>query len=138
MKSADIKEVDTADQPYSGAQVGDKYIDFVINSLQGDANESHVYLAVNELVDTYTNGNGIEISAANVVSVKIDAANANGLGVGVDGVKLDLATATTAGAMSATDKAKLDGIETATDPEVESMLDEVFGAADDEGGQEGA
>lgn len=139
VKSADIKEVETADQPYSGAQVGDKYIDFVINSLQGDANESHVYLAVNELVDTYTNGNGIDISSSNKVSVKIDTANANGLGVGANGVKLDLATTTTAGAMSAADKTKLDGIETATDPEVESMLDEVFGAAEDaEGGQEGA
>lgn len=131
VKSAEIKEVETEDQPYSGAQVGDKYIDFVINSLQGDANESHVYLAVNELVDTYTNGNGIDISSANVVSVKIDAANANGLGVGANGMKLDLATTSTAGAMSAADKTKLDGIETATDPEVESMLDEVFGASED-------
>ena len=32
--------------------------------------------------------------------------------------------------MSASDKAKLDGIEVAGDPEVESMLEEVFGAAE--------
>ena len=36
------------------------------------------------------------------------------------------------GLMSGADKTKLDGIEVATDPEVESMLDEVFGASDEE------
>lgn len=130
VKSASIQEVETADQPYSGAQIGDKYIDFVINSKEGDGAESHVYLAVKELVDTYTAGNGIDISGANAVSVKIDTANANGLETGADGVKLNLATASAAGAMSASDKAKLDGIEVAGDPEVESMLEEVFGAAE--------
>lgn len=39
------------------------------------------------------------------------------------------ATQEAAGLMSATDKAKLDGIEFATDAEVEAMLDEVYGAA---------
>lgn len=115
---------------YSGAQVGDKYIDFVINSKEGDGTESHVYLAVKELLGTYTAGNGIDISGANAVSVKIDTANANGLEAGADGVKLNLATASTAGAMSASDKTKLDGIEVAGDPEVKDMLEEVFGAAE--------
>ena len=59
MKSASVKEVAEAGQPYEGAAVGDKYIDFVINSVEGDANESHVYLAVKDLggsvtVDTAT------------------------------------------------------------------------------------
>lgn len=36
------------------------------------------------------------------------------------------------GLMSGADKTKLDGIEVATDPEVKSMLDEVFGASDEE------
>lgn len=38
VKSASVKEVTEADQPYEGAAVGDKYIDFVINSVEGDAN----------------------------------------------------------------------------------------------------
>ena len=59
VKSASVKEVTEADQPYEGAAVGDKYIDLVINSVEGDANESHVYLAVKDLggsvtVDTAT------------------------------------------------------------------------------------
>lgn len=110
VNSADIKTVETADTPYEGAQVGDLYIDFVINSKSADDTASHVYLPVNELVDAYTGGNGIEVSAQNLISAKIDTANANGLGVTAVGFKLDVATASTAGAMSAADKAKLDGI----------------------------
>lgn len=110
VNSADIKEVDTAEQPYSGAQVGDLYIDFVINSKTADDTASHVYLPVNELVDAYTGGNGIEVSPQNLISAKIDTANANGLGVTAAGFKLDLATTDTAGAMSAADKSKLNGV----------------------------
>lgn len=110
VNSADIKTVETADTPYEGAQVGDLYIDFVINSKSADDTASHVYLPVNELVEAYTGGNGIEVSAQNLISAKIDTANANGLGVTAAGFKLDVATASTAGAMSAADKAKLDGI----------------------------
>ncbi len=117
VKSAEIKEVATADDPYTGAKVGDKYIDFVINVKSGTATDEHVYLPVNDLVDVYTAGNGIDISAANEVSVKIDAANANGLGVGADGVKLDVAVANNstgangkAGAMSAADKTDHDAM----------------------------
>ena len=110
VNSADIKTVETANTPYEGAQVGDLYIDFVINSKSADDTASHVYLPVNELVDAYTGGNGIEVSAQNLISAKIDTANANGLAVTTAGFKLDLATTSTAGAMSAADKTKLDGI----------------------------
>lgn len=110
VNSAYILEVEEENQPYDGAQVGDLYIDFVINSKGADDTATHIYLPVNELVDAYTGGNGIEVSTANVISAKIDSVNANGLGVTAAGFKLDLATTSTAGAMSAADKAKLDGI----------------------------
>ena len=110
VNSADILEVEEENQPYDGAQVGDLYIDFVINSKGADDTATHIYLPVNELVDAYTGGNGIEVSTANVISAKIDSVNANGLGVTAAGFKLDLATTSTAGAMTAADKAKLDGI----------------------------
>lgn len=44
----------------------------------------------------------------------------------------DVVAGGASGLMSGTDKTKLDGIEVATDPEVKSMLDEVFGASDEE------
>lgn len=155
VNSADILTVETADQPYAGAQVGDLYIDFVINSKNADDTASHVYLPVNELVDAYTGGNGITITPQNEVSVKIDTANANGLSADVSGLKMTVATTVAAGAMAAADKTKLDGVaagatkvevstagkikingtdttvvDFATDEEVTEMLNEVFPAAD--------
>lgn len=109
VKSADIKEVTVVDDPYTGAAVGDKYIDFVVNTVGGDGNESHIYLSVQDLVDEYTAGDGIEISATNVIAIKLGT-NTNGLKVGAAGLELDEATTTAAGAMSATDKTKLDGV----------------------------
>lgn len=90
-------------------QVGDKYIDFVVNTAGDDGNISHIYLRVADLVDTYTAGNGIAISS-NSVAVTIDSTNANGLSVGANGVALSTATTSAAGAMSSTDKTKLDSL----------------------------
>lgn len=171
VKSAELKTVTKDNDPVEGYEVGDKYIDFVVNTVGGDGNASHIYLLVSDLVDVYTAGTGIDISASNVVSLTtavqeslakadsalqpedivggtnvtitdgtgddagkkviaaadttytagngiditdeevsavVDSANANGLSVGTDGIALATATAATAGAMSATDKSKLD------------------------------
>lgn len=56
VKSAELKTVETVNTPYAGASVGDKYIDFIINTKDSAdvADESHIYLAVKDLVDTYT------------------------------------------------------------------------------------
>ena len=110
VKSASIK-TSTGDGDPSGFPAGTKYIDFVINtydSQQGTGKESHIYLNVQDLVDAYTAGNGIEISKENVVSAKV--VSANGLSVDADGIKMGLASADSAGAMSAADFTKLDGI----------------------------
>ena len=62
-------EVAATDTPYSGAVIGDKYIDFTINTQAADEDERHIYLPVKDLVDVYTSGNGVNINASNVVSV---------------------------------------------------------------------
>lgn len=55
VRSAELKVVTTADEPYAGAQVGDKYIDFVIYTAEPSAaTNDHIYLPVNDLVDVYT------------------------------------------------------------------------------------
>lgn len=64
-----------------------------------------VYIDVADLVDAYTEGNGITISNTNQVSAKVVAAN--GLSVDTDGIKMGLASADAAGAMSAADFTKL-------------------------------
>ena len=63
VNSADLAVVTTEDVPYDGAQIGDKYIDFVINTKENPSGstQSHIYLPVNDLVDVYTAGNGIKI-----------------------------------------------------------------------------
>ena len=107
VKSATLETCSTADTPVTGYVVGDKYIDFVINDKDGTGTGTHLYLLVSDLVDTYTAGNGIDITN-NAIAVEVDSSNANGLSVGANGVALATATASTAGAMSAADKDKLD------------------------------
>lgn len=116
VSEAEVKTVETADVPYEGAVVGDKYIDLTIANSSG----THVYIPVNELVDAYTGGDGIAVSAQNEISVDIDSTDGNGLGITNGGkLKLDVATPDvysggtkttdgTAGAMSSADKYKLD------------------------------
>ena len=97
--------VETANTPYAGAAVGDPYVDLVV----ANAEESHIYIPLKGLVDTVKAGDGISVTN-NTVSFKVDEANANGLAVGADGISMAVATATSAGAMSAEDKANLDAV----------------------------
>lgn len=62
VKSAEVKTVSTADDPYTGAAVGDKYIDFVINTKDSAGTATHLYLPVNDLVDVYTGSTGAEVT----------------------------------------------------------------------------
>lgn len=104
LQGATLETVTEADVPYVGAVVGDPYIDMAFN----DATQSHIYIPVKGLVDTYTAGEGIEIVDGKI-SVKI-ADNSHGL-VAVDGVMtMLLATKDQDGAMSKEDKAKLDAV----------------------------
>lgn len=104
LQGATLEIVTVADAPYAGAVVGDPYIDMAFN----DAAQSHIYIPVKDLVDTYTAGDGIEIVDGKI-SVKI-AADSHGL-VAVDGsMAMLLATAEQDGAMSKEDKVFIDSI----------------------------
>ena len=104
LQGVTLEVVEVTNEPYIGAVVGDPYIDMVFND---DAN-SHIYVPVKSLVDTYSAGSGIKI-IDNAISVNI-AEESNGL-TAVDGaLMINLATATSAGAMSAVDKAFIDSI----------------------------
>lgn len=118
VKSAELKICADKNDPQVGFAVGDKYIDFTINTKDGEAGttgESHIYLNVKDLVDVYTSGTGIDVSKDNKISVKVVANN--GLSVDTDGIKLGTAgkdaDAETyhAGAMSAAAAEKLAGVE---------------------------
>ena len=111
VKSAEVKTSTGTGDP-SGFPAGTKYIDFTVNTYDtetGTGTESHIYLDVQSLVDVYTEGNGITISEANVISVKVK--EANGLSLTSNGVTMAAAAASNAGAMSAAHYTKLEGID---------------------------
>lgn len=96
-----VKEGKIVDNP-SGQPAG-KYIEL---TLQNQTNP--IYINVADLVDAYTEGNGITISATNEISAKVVAAN--GLSVGSAGIAMALASGTANGAMSSAQFTKLGGI----------------------------
>lgn len=111
VKSAEVK-TSTGTGDASGLPAGTKYIDFTINTYDtatGSGTTSHIYLNVEDLVDVYTPGDGIDISDANVISAKVVAGN--GLSVGTNGIAMAAATASSAGAMSSSHYSKLEGID---------------------------
>lgn len=62
VKSATCETCAKADTPIAGLKVGDKYLDFVINTKDSTvATGDHVYVNVADLVDTYTAGDNIKI-----------------------------------------------------------------------------
>lgn len=68
LKSSSIKTVTTAGTPYTGAKVGDKYIEFVFQN-----NSTPQYLPVQDLVDVYKGDNNyIQVSSTNVIQLRYD------------------------------------------------------------------
>jgi hypothetical protein len=97
-----VKSGEIVDNPVG--QPAGKYIKLTLQN-----QDEPIYINVADLVDAYTAGNGITISATNVVSAKVVAEN--GLSVGASGIAMALATTAAAGAMSSADKGKLDLID---------------------------
>lgn len=62
VKSASVQTVSTANTPVTGYNVGDKYLDFVINTKDDSGSDEHIYVNVKDLIDTYTNGAGLTLS----------------------------------------------------------------------------
>lgn len=61
LNSGSIEIVSRNGYPYSGATIGDKYIDLVLN----DTAKTHVYIPADKLVDIYTGGQYINVDAVN-------------------------------------------------------------------------
>lgn len=63
LRGSSIKTVTTANSPYSGAKVGDKYIEFLFQN-----NNTPQYLPVQDLVDVYTGDDQyIQVTESNVI-----------------------------------------------------------------------
>ena len=53
VKSATVGIVSTANNPVSGYVIGDKYLDFVINTKDNTGTDEHLYVLVSDLIDIY-------------------------------------------------------------------------------------
>jgi hypothetical protein len=62
VESGSVKEVTVADSPVAGYKIGDKYIDLVL----ANADNSHIYVLVSDLIDVYTGGNGISVNGQTI------------------------------------------------------------------------
>ena len=86
VKSVTLETCTVADVPVAGYKVGDKYIDFVINTIDNDETGTHIYLLVSDLIDVYTAGNGIDITNS---EISVVAKTDGGLAVDANGVYID-------------------------------------------------
>ena len=87
VKSGQVREATAAD---TGFDVGDKILDFTVNSKDGQGQESHILIAVSDLVDVYTGSNGVAVDGSNNITAVVDSA-ANGnefLSVSATGLKV--------------------------------------------------
>lgn len=73
VKAAEVKTVDTADTPYTGAEVGDKYIDFTVNTKDSAGTESHLYIPVDDLMSAISGSTGAEVTVAVSANNQISA-----------------------------------------------------------------
>ncbi len=83
VSSGSLKSVTSANDPYTGAKVGDRYIDLVI----ANSTSEHIYIPVSDLIDTYLAGDGLTLENSKF-SIKKDATSESYLTVSADGVKV--------------------------------------------------
>lgn len=100
VKSASVEVCSTADTPVVGYNVGDKYMDFVINSKDNTGTDEHLYINVKDLVDTYTADESTLTLSNNQFSVKNSGISISKLDSNLQsqiGVINNLATVATSG-----------------------------------------
>lgn len=76
VKKAEIKVCEANDSPLTGLKIGDKYLDFVVNSKDStDEGGTHLYINLHDLTDVYTGGNTstikITVASDNTITASI-------------------------------------------------------------------
>lgn len=81
-KVSEVLTVETADSPVAGYAVGDKYVDFTVNTKDAtdDATATHLYVNLTDLFNPFSEGDGITIDASGKISVAL------GVGLKIDEV----------------------------------------------------
>ncbi len=76
VKSGEVKTCEADNAPVTGYKKGDKYLDFVVNTVADDETAKHIYIKLTDLVDVYTAAQGasevqVAIDEHNVVSASL-------------------------------------------------------------------
>lgn len=125
ISSGSLKTVTTADEPYAGAAVGDKYIELVL----ANATNDKIYIPVNDLFDSYTSGSspsdGIVVTVDNATNT-ISASGAN-LSASLVGADTDLSSAATIWGAKAYAKDYADSVVASKNVDAEG--DDIVGAS---------
>ena len=129
VKSATMETCTTINNPVTGYMVGDKYLDFVINTKDNTGTNEHLYILVSDLVDTYTAGTGLTLSS-NEFSI---GTGAIGLSMLATGVQTSLGYAdnwnsSTAKTITSTDVTNWNNKSTLTVSDVDSEIEEYLTA----------
>lgn len=83
VRSATVETASDDDTPVIGYAAGDRYIDFVINTINNDETNEHLYLLVSDLISEYTADNVTLQLANNQFSVKDEGITLSKLSSGV-------------------------------------------------------
>lgn len=132
VKSATVGTITVADTPVAGA-VGDKYLDFVVNTQDNDETASHIYLNVKDLTDVYVGSDTLTgNSAPTEVSVSVDANNVISASLVNGGVSLAKLATDVTNAIDAAEQAGLDASAALTTYQTsnDAALDAVAGRMD--------
>lgn len=70
LKEASLKECSAENVPVAGYKVGDKYLEFIVNTANNDETSKPIYINVKDLVDVYT-------AAPNATQVQVAIDNSN-------------------------------------------------------------
>lgn len=83
VRSATVETASDDDTPVIGYAAGDRYIDFVINTIDNDETNEHLYLLVSDLISEYTADNVTLQLTNNQFSVKDEGITLSKLSSGV-------------------------------------------------------
>lgn len=119
VKKAEIKVCETNDTPLAGLKVGDKYLDFVVNSKDSaDEDGTHLYINLHDLTDVYTGGD--------TSTIKVTVADDNTITASIVSGSIHL------GLLSTDVTAKFDGLRTDVNTLSTNLANEITRATDAE------
>lgn len=134
LKSATMGTVSVENTPVEGYNIGDKFLDFVVNTAEDDEVEQHIYVNVKDLIDTYiADETSLTLDDNNQFSIKTGGIRKELLEAGIQ-ISLDYAdewSTSLAKNITSEDIDNWNGKSELTIAEVEDVVESYFNAITD-------